>query len=199
MISGGPVFNEKKKNKEKSNKKGSKEENPEVKEKSKEAAIALLREFIKTEGKKKKPKLLWISSGCMLIVILVIAASFLIPLIILVKDAKDTVRTHLSLIKESKFDEAFKLCDESIKRKDFDIIAASFYEILKEGSYQVEDFDLIKKGPIVNQGPTVEGIIYSEEKQNPFMYKLHNSTEDGSFKIRSFELYTGSKNQTQKE
>ena len=74
----------------------------------------ILKEFIETERKKTKPKLLWYASGCLLVVIIIIAASFLIPLFSMVSDAKDAVRLNLQLIQEAKFDEAYQMCDEEM-------------------------------------------------------------------------------------
>ncbi len=183
MISRGPAFEKQKKPASSRNAVIDRDKAESIK-KQQQAAAELFKEFIEAKRKKAKPKVLWLASGCLLVVILAILASFLIPLFTMVKDAKDTVREHLKLIQNEDFDAAYKMCDsEFIDRKTFDRIAQEFHELLTNGSYKVEKFSTIEKQA------TVRGkITYSDGKEKYITYNLYYNPDEEAWKVIKFRF-----------
>ena len=118
MISGGQISNrdsadkdEPKKSNDKTDAESFSKLTPEQAKKTRAAAALVIQELMKTEQKKRTPRLLWYLSGCVLVVIIGIIASFLIPLLSMVSDAKEVVTQHLTYLQKGEDDKAFKLCD----------------------------------------------------------------------------------------
>lgn len=168
MIKGGPFYNADKTKKEASIKKENSEETltPEQALKAKRAAAIVLQELLKNESRKKAPRILWYVSGCILLVIILIIASFLIPLLTMVGDAKDIVREHLSLIQNGEFDKAYELCDvESFSDEYLRALILNTSENIKKGGF-TDEFKQFAKDVMRDR--------YSEKKAREFLAALAN-------------------------
>ena len=166
MIKGGPFYNTDKTKKDASNDKEKSKEKltPEHAVKAKNAAATVIQELLKNEHKKRTPRALWLVSGCILVVIIVIIASFLIPLLTMVSDAKDIVREHLSLVQDGKFDKAYELCDrESFAEEKLISMILNAGDNIKKGGFTKEFKQFAKK---------VMRDKYSVEKAREFLDAL---------------------------
>ncbi|MCD4657511.1 MAG: hypothetical protein K8S87_08185 [Planctomycetes bacterium] len=167
MIKGGPFYNADKTKKDTDSKDESAEKlTPEQALRAKRAAATVLQELLKNESKKKTPRILWYVSGCILGVIILIIASFLIPLLSMVGDAKDIVREHLSLIQDAKFDKAYELCDmESFAEEQLTSMIFGASENIKKNGF-TDEFKQFAKDVMRKN--------YSEKKAREFLDVLAN-------------------------
>ncbi len=206
MIKGGPFYNTDKTKKDtKENAKG--KLTPEQEIKAKNAAATVIQELLKTERKKKSPRILWFVSGCILVLIIIIIASFLIPLLTMVSDAKDIVREHLSLIQDGKFDKAYELCDmesfaeehliamilnagDNIKKGGFTAEFKQFAEKVMRDKYSVkkaEEFlDALANDDIYYAISLCDVEYFAKNKHDEDARKFKKLLDMGSFEVQKF-------------
>jgi len=209
MIKGGPFYNTDKTKKDATDKKenANKKLTPEQAVKAKNAAATVIQELLKNEHKKRTPKALWLVSGCILVVIIIIIASFLIPLLTMVSDAKDIVREHLSLVQDGEFDKAYELCDmesfadeklismilnagDNIKKEGFSENFKQFAKKVMRDKYSEENaknfLDALAADDIYYAVSLCDVEYYAKIKHDEDAQKFKKLLDSGSFEVQKF-------------